>query len=164
VAHSRKDWAALKAAYRRGEGSLEKLAARFGFSLSSVEKRSAREKWSVQRKIVGQKAEKKARERDVESVAAMLGKHRRFASRLLQLANKRLDEGEASGRGVSGSALDKLAQVFVRAARQERLAAGIEPARPVMAFEAAGAGTVLRVLRRRNAQVPEPPRPPPEVA
>jgi hypothetical protein len=46
--------------------------------------------------------------------------------------------------------------VMARMAPVERLAAGIEPSKPVMAFEAAGDRAVLRVKRRRNPDVPAP--------
>jgi hypothetical protein len=164
--HPRKDWAALKAAYRRGEGSIAQLAPKFGIAKSTAEKRCAKERWQVDRQEVGKEAEGKAREADVESLAAMLSKHRRLASRILELGAQRIEKAVQEEK-VSANMLERMAGVLARAARQERLAAGIEPAKPVMAFETAGAGAVLRVKRRRNADVPEPaaaPTPPAKVA
>jgi microcystin degradation protein MlrC len=155
--HSRKDWAALKAAYRRGEGTIAVLGPRFGIPKSTAEKRCAREKWQVERQVVGQMAEAKAREQDVESIATMLARHRRLANRLLVLAERRLEEVAARSSGASADQLDTLSKVLGKAARQERLAAGIEPAKPVMAFETAGSGAVLRVKRRGSGQEQETP-------
>lgn len=147
---ARKDWNEVRSAYRKGEGSLRDLAQRFGISASAVMKRAAREGWEAERQRVESRAQEKATDRDVESLAAMLGKHRRIANRLLELAEKRLAEAK-----VTANMLDTVATVLQKAARQERLAAGIEPAKPVMAFATAGAGAVLRVKRRRHAEVPE---------
>lgn len=153
-AHPRKAWAALKAAYRRGEGSYRELGERFGIPEQTIRKRAAREKWTVERNEVAAAAEQRAVERDTESLAAMLQKHRGFANRLLALSMKRVDQAVAEGK-VSANLIDTMAGVLARVARQERLAAGIEPAKPVMAFETAGAGAVLRVVRKRNPAVPE---------
>ncbi len=155
-AHPKATWAKLKAAYRRGEGSIADLAPKFGIPAATAATRCAREKWVVERKEVATKAQERAAERDTESLAAMLAKHRRFASRLVELSMARVEEAAADGGRVSANLLDTMAAVLTRAARQERLAAGIEPAKPVLAFEAAGAGAVLRVKRRRNGAVPEP--------
>src|SRR5690242_20030768 len=86
-------WAEARAAYRRGEGSLRELAERFGLSASTLMKRAAREGWDDQRQHVGSEAEAKAVARDVESVAAMLGKHRRAAARIAELTLAKLEEG-----------------------------------------------------------------------
>lgn len=155
-AHPKATWAKLKAAYRRGEGSIAELAPKFGIPAATAATRCAKEKWVVERKEVAERAQTAAVERDVESVAAMLAKHRRFANRLLELSMAKVDDAAADGGRVSASLLDTMAAVLTRAARQERLAAGIEPAKPVMAFEAAGGGAVLRVKRKRNPDVPAP--------
>jgi hypothetical protein len=137
--HSRKDWAALKAAYRRGEGSIAELAPRFRIAKSTAEKRCSREKWQVQRQEVGKKAETKAVERDVESVAAMLGKHRGLANLSLRLAGLRLAKleelAEKDPEAVSGGVLDGLTKVVARMVPVERLAAGIERIKPVKPVE-----------------------------
>jgi CRP-like cAMP-binding protein len=149
--HAPRDWAALRAAYRRGEGSLRELAKEHGIPASTVLKRAAAEKWEEQRTQVGITAEARAVERDVESVAAMLSKHRRFANRLLELAEKRLEEA-VSGRKVSANLLQTLSDVLARTARQERLAAGIEPEKPVIG--GSGEGPKTRVIVRGGANVP----------
>lgn len=156
MARSSAQWAKVRAAYRRGEGSYRELSEKFGIPEQTIRKRAAREKWVKQRNETGARAEQQAREKDVESLAAMLAKHRRLANRLLQLAEKRIEQAAASKKGVSAGMLDTMAQVLSRAARQERLAAGIEPAKPVMGFETAAPGTVLRVTRKRAAEVPGP--------
>jgi hypothetical protein len=154
-AHPKASWAKLKSAYRRGEGSIADLAPKFGIAVATATTRCAREKWVQGRQEVDRRAQEAAVEKDVESLAAMLAKHRRFANRLLELGTRRLDEAEADRR-ISANLIDTMAAVLTRAARQERLAAGIEPAKPVMAFEAAGGGAVLRVKRKRNPDVPLP--------
>lgn len=154
-AHPKATWAKLKAAYRRGEGSIADLAPKFGIPKSTAEKRAAREQWQIDRQEVGKAAEARAVERDTETLAAMLARHRSFANKLLRLGIARVEDAEADGK-VSANLLDTMAGLLATAARQERLAAGIEPAKPVLAFEAAGAGAVLRVKRRRNSAVPEP--------
>lgn len=132
--HARKSWAALKAAYRRGEGSIAELAPKFGIPASTAEKRCAREKWQVQRQEVGNRAEAKATERDVETLAAMLAKHRRVASRMLALALEELEK-EATKSKRSANRIDALSRVATRAIPVERLAAGIERVKPVKPVE-----------------------------
>lgn len=132
--HPRKDWAALKAAYRRGEGSVAALAPKFGIAHSTAEKRCAREKWQVQRQDVSRKAEAKAVERDVETLAAMLGKHRGLANRLLELAAEEI-EREAKKAKRSVNRIDGLSRVVTRTVPVERLAAGIERIKPVKPVE-----------------------------
>lgn len=153
--HSPQAWGKLKAAYRRGEGAVADLAPRFGISPGTALNRCAREKWVVQREAVVKEAATRAIEKDTETLATMLARHRSFANKLLRLGIERVEDAEADGK-VSANLLDTMAGLLATAARQERLAAGIEPAKPVLAFEAAGAGAVLRVKRRRNAAVPEP--------
>jgi transposase-like protein len=139
--HARKDWAALKAAYRRGEGSVAKLARKHGIAKSTAEKRCAREKWQVERQEVGRRAEAKAVERDVESVATMLGKHRGLANLALRLAARRLEQldelSAKDAKAVSAEALDDLTKIVARMVPVERLAAGIERIKPVKPVEMA---------------------------
>lgn len=128
-AHTRKAWAQLRAAYRRGEGSLPELAPKFGIAEQTARKRCAKEQWRVQRNEVGAKAERKAVRRDVESVAAMLRKHRRAAARFSELALRKLNEAVRK-RELSASGLDALSKVLGRMVPVERLSAGIERHKP----------------------------------
>jgi hypothetical protein len=150
-AHPRKAWAALKAAYRRGEGSLRDLALEHGIPDSTVMKRAAREKWEAERQQVSSAAEARAVERDVESVAQMLAKHRRVAARIAELVEKQI-EAEARGGKISANKLDVLSGVLARMAPVERLAAGLEQSKPVQAGAAEGPRT--RILYRNGAAVP----------
>lgn len=150
-AHPRKDWAALKAAYRRGEGSYRALGERFGIPEQTIRKRAAREKWTVERNQVAAEAERRATEKDVESVAQMLQKHRRVAARIAELVEKQI-EAEARGGKISANKLDVLSGVLARMAPVERLAAGLEQSRPVQAGATEGPRT--RILYRNGAAVP----------
>ena len=152
--HSPQAWGKLRAAYRRGEGTIAELGPRFGIPERTASKRCTAEGWVVERAAVGQQAETRARERDVESVAKMLGRHRDLANRLLRLVEKKLEEAEAGpetpapeidGAGVdlfgnpvdpsSPNRLDVLSGVVARMIPVERLAAGIEPSKPVKPVE-----------------------------
>lgn len=145
--HARKDWAALKAAYRRGEGSIRELGPKFGIPKSTAEKRCATEKWQVERQEVRQKAETKAVERDVESLAAMLSKHRRVAALSLSLAAGKLAKmaelAALNPEAVDGDGLDAFTKVVARMVPVERLAAGIERIRPVKPVEVADDEEIL---------------------
>lgn len=141
------EWAKLKSAYCRGEGSIADLAVRFDIPERTAAKRCTAEGWRAVRAEVGQKAESRAREKDVESVAKMLGRHRGLANRLLRLVEQKLDEGEQAGPSLivgedglsleplSPNRLDVLSSVVARLIPVERLAAGIEPAKPVKPVE-----------------------------
>lgn len=139
--HSKATWAKLRAAYRRGEGSIAELGPKFGIPKSTAEKRCVREKWQTERQEVGQKAAAKAVERDVESVAAMLGKHRGLANLSLRLAALRLEKIEESAAvdpfAIYGEDLDDLTKVVARMVPVERLAAGIDRIKPVKPVEMA---------------------------
>lgn len=136
---ARKDWNEIRSAYRRGEGSLRELAKRFGVSASSVMKRAARDKWDAERQQTESKAQQKAAEKDVETLAAMLGKHRGLANLSLRLAElklkKRIEEAEQDPEAVSDGELDALTKVVARMVPVERLAAGIERIKPVKPVE-----------------------------
>ena len=153
-AHPKATWAKLKAAYRRGEGSIADLAPKFGIPTATAATRCAKEKWVVERKEVAAKAQTLAVERDVESVAKMLGRHRGLAHRILRLVERKLEEAEAGptepppgaeGAGLdifgepvdpaSPNRLDVLSGVVARMIPAERLAAGIEPSKPVKPVE-----------------------------
>lgn len=125
----RKQWAALRAAYRRGEGAVRDLAPKFGIGASTAEKRCAREKWRVQREETIAAGEETARRRDVESVADMLGKHRRLANTVLDLMAKELEVAVAAGR-ISADRLNDLSVILARTTPVERLAAGLERIKP----------------------------------
>lgn len=155
MAHPKAIWAKLKSAYRKGEGTYPQLSERFGVPEQTIRKRAAKEKWVQERNETGAEAERRAREKDTETLATMLARHRAIANKILKLGLAKIEDAEADGH-VSANMLDTMAGILATAARQERLAAGIEPAKPVLAFEAAGAGAVLRVKRRRNPSVPEP--------
>lgn len=148
--HARKDWAALKAAYRRGEGSIAQLAPRFRIAKSTAEKRCAREKWQVERQEVGKKADEKARERDVESLAAMLARHREVANLAVRLSLERMkrvsledqvaqEAADIPGLDTLGPSpleeLEVLTKVVARMVPVERLAAGIDRIKPVKPVE-----------------------------
>jgi transposase len=128
-------WAEAKAAYRCGEGSLRELAERFGLSPSTLMKRAASEHWEDQRKQVGSKAEARAVEKDVESVAEMLSKHRRAAARIAELTLAKLEEAALEDEGITASTLDTLSLVLARMAPMERLAAGIDRAKPAAVLD-----------------------------
>jgi hypothetical protein len=139
--HAPKVWASLKAAYRRGEGTYAELGKKFGVPEQTIRKRAAREKWTVQRNKVAAQAERKAIERDVESVAAMLGKHRGLANLSLHLVELRLaklaERAATDPESVGAETLDNLTKVVSRMVTVERLAAGIERIKPVMPVEMA---------------------------
>lgn len=152
---SRAKWAEERARYRRGEASLREIAKDLGVALSTVSRRATKERWSEERARTADAAQTRAAEKDVESLASMLSKHRRIANRLLAMVEKRLDDAVADGK-VSANLIDTMAQVLGRAARQERLAAGIEPAKPVTPSQQAGQGTEIVIERNRNPAVAAP--------
>jgi len=53
------NWTEIQTAYQSGEGSIRELAIRFGVSQSTLEKRSIREKWKVQKQEISKKVEEK---------------------------------------------------------------------------------------------------------
>jgi transposase-like protein len=76
VARPAKFWAKVRAAYRRGEGSIAALAEQFGVPESTLEKRARKEKWTAQRREVGAKAEAKVAAADVDAAAAAISQAR----------------------------------------------------------------------------------------
>ncbi len=132
---SPKKWAEVRAAYRRGEGSQRELAARFGIHASSIARRALKEHWEQERGVTQEAAQTKAAERDVESLASMLTKHRRLAKRILELAERKLEDAAAGKRNISVNALDQVSLVVARAIPVERLAAGVERVKPVKPVE-----------------------------
>jgi hypothetical protein len=139
--HAQKDWSALKSAYRRGEGSIAELAPKFGIAKSTAEKRCASEKWQVDRQDVRKRAEAKAVERDVESLAGMLARHKAMANLGLRLAHGKLQAlavlVEQNPLAVSEEVVDDLTKVIARMVPVERLAAGIDRIKPVKPVETA---------------------------
>jgi hypothetical protein len=146
---SPKKWAEMRAAYRRGEGSLRELATRFEVDRSTLERRSTKEGWEKERRQVAGAAQAKAAERDVESVAAMLGKHRAAAARVADLALTGIEKLAAKGK-LTQAALERYSLILARMAPMERLASGIERAKPV----AGGGGLQRRIVQRGGAAVP----------
>lgn len=151
MAHSKQTWAKVRAAYRRGEGSYRELGEKFGVPEQTIRKRAAREKWTVERNEVATEAEQRAVERDVETVAQMLLKHRRAAALSVGLVVKELERASAAG-GMAASRLDVLTRSLARMAPVERLAAGLEQSKPVQGGGSAGPRT--RILYRNGAAVP----------
>jgi uncharacterized protein YjcR len=141
--HSRKDWAALKAAYRRGEGSIAELAPKYGIAKSTAEKRCAREKWQVDRQEVGRKAEETAKSRDVESLADMLASDRRRAELGMAVYDAIAEEMLANAKKRSAGTFERLMTGLAVAIRQRRLAAGIAPDQPVVANPGAGRQRII---------------------
>jgi transposase len=141
VARSKVEWGQARAAYVRGEGPLREIAKRFKLSASAVMKRAAKEKWEADRAQAMSKARAKADESAVESLAAMLAKHRRIAALGLKLAVTRLEKEaelqEASDGHVDSETVDVLTKVVARLVPVERLAAGIERIKPVKPVEMA---------------------------
>jgi transposase len=167
VAHSKKTWAKVRSAYRRGEGSYREIGEKFGVPEQTIRKRAAREKWGEQRNKVGAKAEQKAAERDVESLAAMLSKHRRLASLALDLAGLKLEAAaelaakSVGGDAVSADGLDVVTKVVARMVPVERLAAGIERIKPVKPVEMANDDEIVfEIDAPTDAEEAEPVLPP----
>ena len=67
---TRRDWAKIKAEYVQGNVTLEDLAKKYEYSLSSMLKRSAKEKWSEERNIYCIKLEEKKQEKKTEILVA----------------------------------------------------------------------------------------------
>jgi hypothetical protein len=135
------EWAEIRAAYRRGEGSLRELAERHQVPFDTLKKRAAKESWAEERHQVGTEAATRAIEGDIESVAAMLAKHRRAAARFTELALQRLEDlakdVDDEGRSALTTAqLDALSGVVARMVPVERLAAGVERIKPVVGLDA----------------------------
>jgi hypothetical protein len=127
VAHSKQDWAKVRAAYRRGEGNYRELGEKYGIPEQTIRKRAAREKWRDQRNETTSRAEQKAVERDVESLAERIAAHRTFARAVLEKCNGTL-------AAVDTFDPDGIAQVATAGAKAiglERVALGLPGNEPV---------------------------------
>ena len=86
VAHV--DWDTIKTEYLRGGASYRKLAAKYGVSFSTLEKRARSEKWSAQRREVSEKAATKARQKIITQRAREIELLDESRSLLIQKLNK----------------------------------------------------------------------------
>lgn len=86
VAHV--DWDTIKTEYLRGGASYRKLAAKYGVSFSTLEKRARSEKWSAQRREVSEKAATKARQKIIAQRAREIELLDESRSLLIQKLNK----------------------------------------------------------------------------
>jgi hypothetical protein len=121
--------AEVRAAYVKGEGSLRELAKKFRVGWTTITRWAAEGAWVEARQRTLEAAQTKADERAVESVAAMLARHRDVAATGLQAAADMLRQRIAEG-DLTPSALDTLTGVLARMVPVERLAAGIERHKP----------------------------------
>lgn len=107
------DWLLIKSEYVQGypaqDGqivcpTLEQLCERHGCSLSTILKKSAKEKWQQERNIYGIKRNNKIQEKKlnilVEESANIDNKALTIANKGLEFVNKRLDEEDLSNHDV----------------------------------------------------------------
>lgn len=141
MAHTRQEWAKVRAEYRKGKGSLRELARKHGIPVSTVLKRAAAEGWASERERVGIESQARAVARDTDSLAAMLSRHKAAANLGIALAVARLQQiAEVAAKTpdvVSEAEVDGLTKVVARMVPVERLAAGIDRIKPVKPVEMA---------------------------
>lgn len=86
------DWDTIKTEYLRGGASYRKLAAKYGVSFSTLEKRARSERWSAQRREVSEKAATKARRKIVAQRVKDLEMLDKSRSLLIQKLNRSIEK------------------------------------------------------------------------
>jgi hypothetical protein len=90
------DWAQIRGEYVNTNISLKNLAAKYGVSLGTIQKHSARGKWSDKRKqLAGDKAERvseRLHERDVKQTVKDIERVCRAAGKLIDKVNRAISQ------------------------------------------------------------------------
>jgi transposase len=149
--------AEVRAAYIAGEGGLRELAKRFRLSERTLARWSEEDGWVADRQRIASAGSALADARAVESVAQMLEKHRRSAARIGELTLAKLEREALAEKGISSNALERLSLVLARMAPMERLAAGLDRAKPALGvLDDDGTGEVVCEIDPPDEEAEEP--------